>query len=342
MRRARQLLALLGLGAALCVFGCEKLLGIQPVHVDRASTGSGGADSGPVCSPVTELCADCARCDEIVEVTLNDFGPPTSPPLPLTGSTSGMSHSTVEPGVECTQAQGPERIYAVRIGKDGYLTATLPRAATTFDSVLYARKSCCAKADPSARCNDSRKASSDHSFHGGEVLSFRVAKGDVWYLFVDGSDDERGAFTLDLDLSPGVACAGQGYVPIAIEPGTPMTLSGNTMALGNQGQNRCFLNHPQGAGPLGEIVYELRAPKEVTAFDLALNGTFDAALYARSDCVDSNAGSPGEIVCKNENNGPGGEFITNLANSGGPIYVFVDTGALPAESFEYTLIVTPK
>src|SRR5262249_39714642 len=149
-----------------------------------------------------------------------------------------------------------------------------------------------------------------------------VDAGDVWYIFVDGSGGEAGSYTLELDLSPGVACddhGKQGWVPIAIEQGSPMTLSGKTTALGNQGQNRCFLGHPGGAGALGEIVYELRAPSSVTSFDLALNGTFDTVLYARSDCVDSNAGSAGEIICQDQNAGPGAEFVAGLSNKGSPI-----------------------
>src|SRR5262249_38623520 len=159
--------------------------------------------------------------------------------------------------VECKQADGPERIYAVHVGKDGFLTAKLSRAGTAFDSVLYARRSCCDTYDSSTHCNDSKLAEGDHSYHGGEVPSFRGAKGDVWYLVVDGASlAAAGSYTLDLTLSLGVACMGQGWVPIAIDPGSAMKLSGNTRGLGSDGHNSCFLGHPEGVGTLSEIVYE--------------------------------------------------------------------------------------
>jgi hypothetical protein len=209
--------------------------------------------------------------------------------------------------------------------------------------VLYARKSCCVTYDTSTHCNDSKKADGDHSYHGGEVLSFRVAKGDVWYLVVDGADSaQEGSYALDMNLSLGASCAGPGWVPIAIDPGSPMKLNGDTRGLGSDGYNRCFFNHPDGVGASSEIVYELRAPADITAFDLSLNGTFDTVLYARSACVDANFGDKSELACVDETVGPGGEFVQSLANSGAPLYIFVDTGPLPADSYEYTLTITPK
>jgi hypothetical protein len=348
LRALACLWALWGLGQV--GIGCDKIAGIHPINSDEAPAGgvgggsaSGGVLDGGACSPEARTCAACVECSEIVDVFLDDFGAPTSPRLPITGSIAGASRVDALPSVECKQAVGPEHIYALHVGKDGFLTAKLSRTGTEFDSVLYARKGCCDTYDPSTRCNDSKLSEGDHSYHGGEVISFRVAKGDVWFLMVDGAHaTAAGSYTLDLALSLGVACMGQGWVPIAIDPGSPMKLSGDTRGLGSDGYNRCFLNHPDGVGASSEIVYELSAPAGVASFDLALNGTFDTVLYARSICVDANFGDKSEIACVDETNGPGGEFIQDLANPGSPLYIFVDTGPLPAESYEYTLTITPK
>lgn len=329
---------------------CDKIAGIHTINPNDPPAGgtgggaaSGGALDSGACSPEARSCSDCAECSDVVDVFMDDVGAPASPAPSITGSTAGASRADALAGVECKQATGPERIYAVHVGKDGFLTAKLSRAGTAFDSVLYARKSCCDTYDSFTRCNDSKKTEGDHSYHGGEVLSFRVAKGDVWYLLVDGADEAAtGSYTLDLSLSLGVACTGDGWVPITVDPGSPMKLSGNTRGLGSEGNNRCFLGHPDGVGTSSEIVYELRAPADVTGFDLALNGTFDTVLYARSACNDSNFGDPSELACKDETSGIGGEFLQGLTNAGAPLYIFVDTGLLPAESYEYTLTILPK
>jgi hypothetical protein len=334
-------------GLALAIEGaaaCDKVIGIQSLNEDRGSAsdaGIGGASDAGACSEAAERCAACVPCGEIVDVNL-DFSAPASPKLTLVGSTDGMSRSNVPGGVECPQSSGPERVYAVHVAQEGFLTARLLREATDFDSVLYGRKACCKETDTTTQCADSRKGADDHSYHGGEVISFRVAKGEDWYLFVDGSDGAAGSYTLELDLARGSACMDEGSVPITIEPGSPMLLSGNTMSSGSDGENRCFMNHPTGAGDLGEIVYELRAPASVSAFDLTLHGNFNAVLYARSDCIDSNSGSASELVCADDNSSIGSEFIKDLQNPGSPLYVFVDTDPVPANSYDYTLIITPK
>jgi hypothetical protein len=335
---------------AQAVMGCDLIAGIHTINPNDppaggtgGGSGAGGSRDSGACSPEALSCAACASCGEVVEVVLSDFGAPTSPEGPLTGKTAGTSRAAAVTSVECKQAEGPERVYAVHAGKDGFLTAKLSRAGTEFDSVLYARKSCCSMFDPTTHCSDSRKSEGDHSYRGGEVISFRVAQGEVWYLFIDGADSAAaGGYTLDLNLTSGVGCMGQGSVPITIEAGSAMKLSGGTSGLGNDGLNRCFLNHIDGVGTFSEVIYELRAPADVAAFDLSLNGTFDTVLYARSTCVDANFGDQSEISCVDENSGKGGEFIQGLQNTGSPLYVFVDTGPLVASSYDYTLIITPK
>src|SRR5262249_24894825 len=140
------------------------------------SAGSGSsAGSGGGCSVASMACSQCATCSDVVEVFFDDYKKLPS----FIGTTSGLSLSSVSPMMGCSKAAGPERIYAVHPKFDGFLTASLTRAYTHFDSVLYARKGDCCTTDATAFCADSSSNMSTHLF-GGETISFRVSQGDVW------------------------------------------------------------------------------------------------------------------------------------------------------------------
>src|SRR5262249_10532472 len=107
---------------------------------------------------------------------------------------------------------------------------------------------------------------------GGEVLSFRVAKGDVWYIIVDGVDAVHGAgaYELVLSLASGVQCS-QGPVEVPIELGSRMTLLGDAQGLGNAGENcgQCGANTCVGTG--SEAIYRFTAPLFVKTLQFELN-----------------------------------------------------------------------
>lgn len=346
--RVQSIAALVGMaalaGIAALAPACDQVIGIEVLNADGGVPTEGGvgdAAPGKECSLEAKACASCVPCGEIVDVAIDDFG---ALPAALTGATAGASRTSVPASVACEATDGPERVYALRVAKSGILTAHVARQGTMFDTVLYARKGCCARVDATTQCADSRQAAGAMALPGGEVISFPVVAGEVWYVIVDGpSAAASGGFTLDLDLSPGTSCAG--VVPVTIEAGSPMTLRGSTTEA--VGQDRCFTGHPAGVGELGEVVYELRAPTSVAAFDLTVHGNFDTVLYARSSCLDSNDGSKDELACADDDKSSGSEFITGLPNTGAPIYVFVDTGpsttgASYGRPLLYDLIITPR
>jgi hypothetical protein len=331
-------------GIAALAPACDRVIGIEVVNADGGVPTEGGvADAAPgkACSLEAKACAMCVPCAEVVDVALDNFGAQSSA---IIGETAGASRTGVPASVACQATDGPERVYALRVAKGGILTARLARQGTTFDTVLYARKGCCKRVDATTRCADSRQAAGAPALPGGEVISFPVAAGEVWYVIVDSpSAGASGGFTLDLDLAPGSACAG--VVPVIIEAGSPMSLRGTTTEA--VGQDRCFTGHTGGVGEFGEVVYELRAPASVTRFDLAVHGDFDTVLYARSSCVDTNAGSPDELACVDDDKSSGSEFINGLPNTGAPIYVFVDagpsvTGTSYGRPLVYDLIITAR
>src|SRR5262249_11121105 len=158
---------------------------------------------------------------------------------------------------------------------------------TTFDSVLYARKGpdCCTTA-ATYLCADS-STGMPGGVLGGEVLSFRVAKDDVWYIIVDGVDAGHGAgdYELTLSLPSRVKCSDPIELPIQL--GSRMTLRGDANGLGDPGEHcgQCGMNLCDGSG--SEAIYRITAPLPVKTLQFALDPMvtqFDSVLYARRAC----------------------------------------------------------
>jgi hypothetical protein len=284
-------------------------------------------------------CAQCASCSDIVDVNFDSYKTLPS----FHGTTSGVSLSNVGLVTGCTQAGGPERVYAVHAELDGFLTASLTRPTTTFDSVLYARKGsdCCTTA-ATTLCADSSNGTAG-GFLGGEVISFRAAKGDDWFIFVDGVDDTAlgaGDYELVLSYAGGVRCD-DGPIHVPIELGSKMTLLGDAQGLGEAGQHCGQCGADLCAGEGSEAIYQITAPPSVKTLQIGLDPItthFDSVLYLRSVCMAAET----QILCQDIRGAASdsGEKL-KLNNTGAPLYVFVDTGALQAPSYAYTLVVTP-
>ncbi len=338
--------------------GCSLIIGIEPIEVTGGAGGAGSAGHGSDahsdvsastsstsssggggggCSAAAMACAQCAQCGDIVDVTFDGYG--TLPSFHDT-TTGRMNQSSVGPVTGCTQAGGPERIYAVHLEQDGFLTASLARPTTTFDSVLYARRApdCCTTG-ATYLCADSSTGTPGGVF-GGEVLSFRVAKDDVWYIIVDGVDAAHGVGDYELTLShaSGVKCDSPIEVPI--ELGSKMTLLGDAQGLGDPGElcGQCGPNPCAGAG--SEAIYRITAPPTVKLLQIGLDPAktqFDSVLYTRHACEMPQT----QIDCQDMPS-VSGEKTKLDNNNGTPFYVFVDTGTKVAQSYGYTLLVTPS
>ena len=356
MERAwRTVTALGGLWVAVCLSGCGLLIGIEPIEVTGGTGGAGttgdgsgasgksgaGGSSGASqgCSAAGMACAQCAACVDIVDVDFDSYKTLPS----FHGTTSGASRSNVGLVTGCTQAGGPERIYAVHPKLDGFLTASLTRPTTRFDSVLYARKGsdCCTTA-ATTLCADSSNGSAG-GLLGGEVISFRAARGDDWFIFVDGVDDtahSAGDYELVLSYAVGVRCDDDA-IHVPIEVGSKMTLLGDAQGLGNAGEHCGQCSSSPCAGEGSEAIYQITAPPPVRTLQFALDPTttlFDSVLYARSACMATGT----QILCQDIQGAASysGEKL-KLDNTGAPLYVFVDTRPLQAQSYAYKLVVTP-
>jgi cysteine-rich repeat protein len=249
----------------------------------------------------------------------------------LTGTTAGGGASSGT----CASA-GPGRIYAVTPAAAGFLTASLLRATTTYQSVLFARTDC-NNAGTQLLCADSKDPNGAVQLFGGEVISFPVSANQVIYVFVDGeAAGDAGAYGLELDLSEGSTC--NDPVPIRIEKGTPMRLLGFTNGQTPSGGGSCGGGFP-GIGP-SDVVYNVNFAGGGAPVSAALDASatnYNSVLYARYECNDGMT----QLMCDNAA-GNGGESITFNPNNDPSTFVWVDgVAGLVSQEGYYALVLTP-
>lgn len=256
-------------------------------------------------------------------------------PLTIPGSTTdGESNSSVA-SAPCDGSLGPERVYAVTADAAGFLTARLKGSRTTFDSVLYAATSCDGGVPGgSFECAD-RKGPSGSSAFGGEVISFQVVSGETRYIVVDGATDaDEGDYEIEFSLNKGDNC--DSAIPIVIENGTQMTLSGNTADASND--DTCTSNN------LGnDVVYSVTGPLS-GGLGIEVDATgFDVTLYLRQICSDSFT----ELACLDDGavSDPEGVDVPDpYVSLDKELYVWIDSAATSAGGQiggPYKLILRP-
>ena len=176
-------------------------------------------------------------------------------------------------------------------------------------------------AEASFTCADSYDVPTNTPLNGGEVVSFRVAAGGTYYIFVDGfKAGNEGNFELVLDLSSGTSCSDA--IPIPVWPGPVMKFLGSTSGGAATQQGSC------GGQPGNDVVYQL-IPQEdgMIALDLdAASTNYNSALYARSTCAMAST----EIACANVPASLApmavgtGEHLDLTTQNQTPVFVFVD------------------
>jgi cysteine-rich repeat protein len=250
----------------------------------------------------------------------------------VSGSTVGGGQHT---GANCAGSDGPDRIFAVTATANGFLTASLPRGSTSYDSLLYVSDGCTDSNDnDDFLCADSYDPQNMSVLNGGEVLSFRVTAGQTFYLFVDGVfSGDKGGFQLVLNLASGTDC--NDPVPIPLVPGTPMTVLGSNTGIMPGTQGSC------GGGPGGQVVYRItHANNGPITVDTDQNATdYNAVLYARTSCASGNS----EVACENQPGTAQESMGIPNVQTNVPVFVWVDgsqTGGGSAFG-NYGLVLTP-
>lgn len=246
----------------------------------------------------------------------------------LTGTTVGGGlHAAT-----CASA-ATDRVYAVTPAADGFLTASLTRAGTTFASVLYARTSC-ADLATGILCADNKDPAGVTPLLGGEAISFPVSAGQTVLVFVDGATAaDTGNYELVLDLSAGTSC--NDPIPVRVENGTQTTVVGLTTNKSLTTQGGQCPQFPAGT-TAPDVVYDLtfaKAGSSTVALDAA-GTSYNSVLFLRTEC--NNGFS--EIGCENAA-GNGGESITTNVAANGHVFAWVD-GSQGADG-SYTMVITP-
>lgn len=319
--------------ATASLSACGIVVGIEPIGVTSGAGGSGGgggggggagggdADGGTGGAPPQGL-----GCDDAIPLFFVDWGT-----VEFDAETT-EAPGTIESGpfTGCTTSSGPEHVYVFDAEQTGYLTASLPATATTFDSVLYARRTSCSNPDGVVLCHDQVAL-------GGELLSFPVMAGERIYLFVDGrTSEDRGAYHLTVSFFPGTSCTGPVPVVLGTAIGTFATVLGvNKAGPDNDAKcGACDTNACAGQGR--QSIYSIKAPlaKEI---EIKLDATFDAVLYARTDCENdmSQLAQDGCIDAPEK-----GNEIIRIPGGVTPTILFVDTNAgSPAGPFSMQLVL---
>jgi cysteine-rich repeat protein len=246
--------------------------------------------------------------------------------MTLSGSTA-LVDDNFQPAqtMGCGDSSGGDLVFAISPATSGFVTAWLPRAATTFDSVAYIRQSC---DDPTSQvlCNDNYVEGGSNNDDGGELVSVYVPQGQTIYLVIDGFQGQSGDFSLSLDLSKGDACSDP--VPLTIEGSSDIVVLGNTQGFANDAAASAACGNA-GAGP--DAVYQVTTPVAGTYSFVATAG-FNTVTYARSTCGDSGS----QIAC----DAPLGTNDSNVdvttQNNGAP-FVWVDGTSGSAGNYRLTI-----
>lgn len=283
----------------------------------KAVCGNGALEPGEPCDDGNQISGDgCGATCQLEALAGSTCA--TAIPVSLGLGTITKSGTTAGGGVHSSQgcsSKGPDRIYAVTANANGFLTASLARAQTGYDSVLYASNSCSAGANSDFLCADSHDPQNLQVLKGGEVVSFRALAGTTYYLFVDGpASADAGAFQLVIDLSGGDLCSDP--IPIPLEPGTPMRLLGTTVGATDNTAGMC------GGSGEPDVVYQITRSNTapVTAHADPAFTDYDSVLHARKTCLADLT----ELACSNMP-GNGGELVSMPSVQGGvPFYLYVD------------------
>ena len=115
----------------------------------------------------------------------------------------GSRHATISGSTSLLSAEynatcggtGKDAVYNVTPDVTGRLT--LKATSATFNEILYARSAC-----TSTAATNSMGCAATSAIPGTELLEFGVTAGVTYYLFVDSTSPENGAFALDLSISP--------------------------------------------------------------------------------------------------------------------------------------------
>ncbi len=335
---------------------------------EQTVCGDGKLEPGEPCDDGNNADGDgCSATCKTESAGPNDVCPGVAIALTLTGadlrqgSVSGTTESIFgQTGASCGGASGKDAVYSVTSDVTGLLTAKL---TSTFDSVLYARRTC-DDTKTEAACNDAPGSA------GGETIRLPVTKDQPVFLFIDGYAGSTGSFTLDVEVatafcgngiaeSPeacddGNAVAGDGCAPdctleaggiLTACPGQGVSLTGVGTAprkISFAGSTSIATSSTHSAvgcdGRGRNTVYSI-TPDVSGSMKAKLLATYNkATLHVRSECDIQSS----QMSCAASTDALENIELDVPVRAGFPTYVFVDSSDTAAHG-PYTLdvVVTP-
>lgn len=199
------------------------------------------------------------------------------------------------------ETEGPGRSFEVTASTAGFLTATVLREGTAFDSVLTLRSSCATSA---ILCEDAYL--DDEAVLGGEVGSVQVEAGDSVVVQVHAFGDEEGDFALQLALAAGT-CADPIVVRLAPSD-TGMEALHDTTGQGDDVESEdCETTSD-------DLTYRLEPTDGVSMFTFSPESdTLEPVLYTQTTC--------GQVATETRCNEQGFMLDVPIA---APLYLQVD------------------
>ncbi len=219
----------------------------------------------------------------------------------ISGTTAGADNMQPQTSNGCDNGTGPEIVYEITPTAAGILTAWLPTATTSYDSMIYFRSECDQQA--------SQTLCSDNFQNGGEIISTRIVPNIPIYLVVDGWGGQSGNFDLNLDLSTGEDCSDP--VPYLLEGGVDMRAVGSTIDYASNAQ--CLST--AGFGP--DVVYAVTVSGGNYTFQNTAG--YNSVMNVRSACEDVTS----ELACNNPNMTQNSQVTLNGLGTG-TVYLWVD------------------
>ncbi len=295
-----------------------------------------GVNCGIACDP--GFVASGTNCNPIGTTVSCPGSAVTLPPnvlATLRGSTAG---GTITSG-SCRGTMSPEVVYAVTVPANGTLGLTLHPAG--WRGALYVRSVCAtSSSELSGACDFGNNP-------GDNVILRPLVSAGTYYVFVDGSSGDLGAFALDMLFVPtaavcgdrtisggetcddGNAVSGDGCNAVCmLEAPQSNTCPGPAIALGlgsssYLGDTAAATNGftPTCTGTAGpDRLYQVTPAGTSLRVDLVPRwSTYDPVLHARAAC-------PGVAgaTCANSG-GPGvAESFTMAVTAGAPVWIVVD------------------
>jgi hypothetical protein len=227
-------------------------------------------------------------------------------PIPLSAGTVSGSTARGEDGNSgtCERSDARELVYELDVTQRQRVVLDVE---AHFDSVLYVRRDSCTDPDAEVDCNDDAPSAGRNHSHIESVL-----EPGRYFVFVDGYNQESGAFKLTVSTSDVLSLSDVCARAPSLLAGVPV--SGTTRGRADDAEASC------GGGAQGaDAPYRLELRSRSRVRVMEHSDEQSPALHLRRACTDSQS----EVACSESGTSAGDSSVTGLFDPGA-YSVFVD------------------